>query len=297
MSRRVEIQVGATVIVALVVLVAGVTYLKEISLGKRAQTWHVSFPQTGGLGEGDEVQVNGIRKGSVDKVALLTDRVAVDLSLSSDVKLTRDSKVLIRNVGLMGEKVIYVELHNTGAPYTERDTIAGIFELGMGEVFAGMGPTLSAMEKVTRNLERISSRMDQNGDVDATLRNFRETSEQLRDALQENRALVHATLSNLNDVSKTAKELTSDREEQLKRTLDAFERSANNLERLSARMDSLRASLQSVTDKVDRGEGSLGALINDKSLYTDVNESVKSMKALIEDIKKHPRKYINLSIF
>ena len=80
-------------------------------------------------------------------------------------------------------------------------------------------------------------------------------------------------------------------------TLDNFERSSANLERLSTRMDSLRASLQSVTNKVDRGEGSLGALINDKTLYTDVNESVKSMKALIEDIKKHPRKYINLSIF
>ncbi len=297
MSRRTEIQVGATIIVALVTLMAGVTYLKEFTLGKKLVTWHVSFPQTGGLGEGDEVQVNGIRKGTVGRVALMADRVTVDLALSSDVTITKASTVAIRNVGLMGEKVIFVDLKLTGPSYTDRDTIVGVFEMGMGEVMSSMGPTLTAMEKVTRNLEKLSTRLDQNGDVDQTLANFRETSEELRDALKDNRALLHETLSNVNAVSKTAKELTVDREAQLKRTLDNFERASANLERLSARMDSLRASLQSVTDKVDRGEGSLGALINDKSLYTDVNESVKSMKVLIEDIKKNPRKYINLSIF
>jgi len=296
-SRRTEIQVGATIIVALVVLVAGVTYLKEFTLGKKLQTWHVSFPQTGGLGEGDEVQVNGIRKGTVSKVALMADRVTVDLALGDDVTITHASTVAIRNIGLMGEKVIFVDLKLVGPSYTERDTIVGVFEMGMGEVMASMAGPMASIDQLTASLNKLSQRLEKNGDIDKTIVNFRETSEELRDALKENRALLHETLTNVNDVSKTAKELTVDREEQLKRTLDSFERSSANLERLSARMDSLRASLQSVSDKVDRGEGSLGALINDKTLYTDVSESVKSMKLLIEDIKKHPRKYINLSIF
>ena len=128
MSRRTEIQVGATIIVALVALVGGVTYLKEITLGKKVNTWHVSFPQTGGLGESDEVQVNGIRKGSVGGVRLIGDHVIVDLELSSDIQITRDSKVAIRNIGLMGEKVIFVDLHLSGTPYTDRDTIPGILD-------------------------------------------------------------------------------------------------------------------------------------------------------------------------
>ncbi|MEO5988963.1 MAG: MlaD family protein [Candidatus Eisenbacteria bacterium] len=297
MSRRTEIQVGATVIVALIVLVGGVTYLKQFSLGKKLRTWHVVYPQAGGLGEGDEVQVNGIPKGTVKLVALMADHVTVDLELAADVVITHDSKVVIRNLGMMGDKVIYVDLKTTGPAYTERDTIQGVFELGMGEVMASMGPTMSAMDAVSRNLERLSLRIEKDGDVEKTLSNFRATSQDLREALRENRAMLHQTIGNLNEVSKTAKVLTVDREAQLKRTLDNFERSSSNLERLSARMDSLRASLQSVTDKVDRGEGSLGALINDKTLYSDVTESVKSMKLLIEDIKLHPRKYINLTIF
>ena len=297
MSRRTEIQVGATIIVALVTLMAGVTYLKEFTFGKKSRTWHVKFSETGGLGEGDEVQVNGIRKGTVGKVALMGDRVSVDLSLSEDVVITKESVVAIRNVGLMGEKVIFVDLKLAGVPYADRDTINGVFEMGMGEVMARMAGPISAIDGLTTSLNSLSQRLEKNGDIEKTIVNFRETSEELRDALKENRALLHETLTNVNDVSKTAKELTTDREEQMKRTLDNFERSSANLERLSSRMDSLRITLQSVTDKVDRGEGSLGALINDKALYTDVRESLAAMKLLIGDIKLHPRKYFNLSIF
>ena len=84
---------------------------------------------------------------------------------------------------------------------------------------------------------------------------------------------------------------------QIERTLDTMERSVANIERLTARLDSLRAETQALVAKVDHGDGSLGKLINDRQLYDDVRASVTSLNLLIEDIKKPPRKYINLSIF
>ncbi|MBK7368079.1 MAG: MCE family protein [Candidatus Eisenbacteria bacterium] len=92
MSRRTEVQVGITVLVALVTLLWGVTYLKDLTLQRKVTVWKVRFPQTGGLGPSDEVQVNGIRKGLVTKIELAGDAVFVDLGLDSDVKLTSDSK-------------------------------------------------------------------------------------------------------------------------------------------------------------------------------------------------------------
>lgn len=297
MSRRTEVQVGITVLVALVTLLWGVTYLKDLTLQRKVTVWKVKFPQTGGLGASDEVQVNGIRKGLVSKIELAGDGVYVDLGLDSDVLLTRDCKVSIRNVGLMGEKVIFVEMHPTGVAYTSRDTIQGIFELGMGEVMGQMGGTTESLDRVVRQLERISTRLEESGDVEATITNFRATSEELRDAMKENRALVHSTMENANAVSQTARELTEGRQAQIERTLDTMERSVANIERLTARLDSLRAETQALVGKVDHGDGSLSKLINDRQLYDDVRASVNSLNLLIEDIKKHPRKYINLSIF
>lgn len=297
MSRRIEIQVGITVVVALVILLWGVTWLKDLSLQRQVRVWHVRFPQTGGLGPSDEVQVNGIRKGSVAGIDLVGDHVVVHLALSKDIQLTTDSRVAIRNVGLMGEKVIAVDLKTSGALYAARDTIEGEFEKGIPEVMAEMGSTVDAVNSLATQLKTIAENMEKSGNLDQTLANFRKTSEELQLAVSENRAAVKTTLDNFASASRTAKALTTDREAQLARTMDSFERSATHLERLSSRMDSLRASLQSVTDKVDRGDGSLARLINDRKLYDEVNQSVTSLRTLVEDMKKNPKKYINLRIF
>jgi len=297
LSRRTEIQVGATVLVALGITLWGITWLKELTLARKARVWHVAFPQTGGLASSDEVQVNGLRKGSVGRVALVGDHVVVDLSLATEITLTTDSRVAIRNIGLMGEKVIAVDLRASGTPYTERDTIPGIYELGVAEVLASLGTTVDAIARLADQLQGITRVMEQSGGLDKTLANFQETSEQLKGTVTENRALLRETLQNLNAASRTAKALTTDREAQLRRTLESFERTAAGMERLTIRLDSLRSVLHSVSGKVDRGEGSLGRLVNDPKLYDDAKETVAQFRALIQDIKKNPKKYINLSVF
>lgn len=297
MSRSREIQVGATVLFALGVTLWAVTWLKELSLDKKVRVWHVMFPQTGGLSKSDEVQVNGLRKGNVSNVTLIADHVVVDLALASDIQLTTECKVAIRNVGMMGERVIAVDMSARGVAYTPRDTIPGLYEKGIPEVMAGMGSTVDAVTELAQQLKSIAATMEGSGSLDRTLTNFRNTSEELKLAVSENRALLHETLTNLNAASRTAKALTTDREPQIKHTLDSFERSAAGMERLTARLDSLRGVLQSVSNKVDRGEGSLGKLVNDPKLYDDAKSSVAALKSLIEDIKANPKKYINMKIF
>jgi phospholipid/cholesterol/gamma-HCH transport system substrate-binding protein len=297
MSRRTEIQVGITVLAALGITLWGVTWLKEMSLSRKVRQWHVTFPQTGGLATSDEVQVNGLRKGNVAELHLAGDHVIVDLDLASDIVITRASTVAVRNVGLMGEKVVSVDLVMGGPAYTDRDTIAGVYEKGIPEVMAEVGGTIDRLNSLTDQMLRVASALERNDNLDATMDNVRKTSEELRLAVTENRRAMRETLANLDAVSRTAKSLTTDREAQLGRTIDSFERSVADIERLTTRLDSLRATVQSISGKVDRGEGSLGRLVNDPMLYDDAKSSVTELKALIADIKKNPRKYIHLSIF
>lgn len=297
MSRRTEIQVGATVLVAVAILLWGVTWLKEFSVARKVRVWTVSFPRTGGLGRSDEVQVNGIRKGAVQDMALAGDHVLVRLALAHDIQLTSDCRVAISNVGLMGEKVIAVDLRTSGRHYTERDTIPGDYEQGIPEVMGQMGGTIETLTRLTEHLERISGTLARSGDLEKSVHNFAETSVQLREVVVENRKSLRTTMDNFGAASRTARSLTTGREEQLKKAVDDFAAAAEKMDRLAGRLDSLRASIASVTGKVDRGDGTLGKLVNDQRLYDDLNTSVHSLKTLVEDIKKNPKKYIHLSIF
>jgi len=296
-SRTVEIAVGATVLAALVILVAGVYWPRDYNASRDMRVWHVTFPQTGGLGKSDEVQVNGVRKGAVRTLALHGDRVLVDLALSDDVHLTSDSRVAIRNVGLMGEKVIAVDLKLTGRQLSERDTIQGVYELGLGEVMTGMGSTITEVTQLAEELRLVTQTLTKDGHLNEMIRNFATTSEQLRAVVAENRQQLRTTLADFSATARTAKGLTTDREADLRRALDQFTVAADNMATLSTRLDSLRASIQIITSKVENGEGTLGKLVNDDKLYADVNSSVQSLKTLIEDIKKNPKKYLDISIF
>lgn len=297
MNRQMQIRVGLTVVVGLLILIVSVSSLSNFAKAQMMRVWHVSFDQAGGLGNGDEVLVNGLHKGAVRGLHLSGDHVIVDLALPNELELTRDSHVAIRNVGLMGEKVIAVDLRMTGGAYSTHDTIPGEFEKGMSEVMAEVGRTVDSVEGLAKQLKALSDAMERKGGFSETLDNFRKTSEQLRLAVEENRVAFHATLENLASASKTAKTLTADRETQIKESLDHFASAAKNLDALSTRLDSLRVSVQSVANKLDRGQGSLGRLVNDDKLYADLNGSVKSLRALIEDVKANPKKYFKFSVF
>ncbi len=297
MSRRTEIEVGLTVLVAVAVLLWGVTWLKEFQIQRSVRIWHVMFPQTGGLGPSDEVQVNGIKKGSVHAMRLAGDGVLVDLAIASDVTLTRDSRVTIRNLGLMGEKLIGVDLRATGEPWSVEDTIPGAYEKGIPEVMGDVAVTIESVTELSGRLASLIEATDKKGDLTGTLKNMRGASAELEATVKETRAALRSTLENSSATAKTMRSLTTDREAQLGRAIDDFSSAANKLDRLAGRLDSLRATLQSVATKVDRGDGTLGRAINDRRLYNDVSATVDSLRSLIADIKKNPRKYIKLEIF
>lgn len=297
MSRKTDLQVGFTVLAALAILILGVVWLKDYSVHRNLRVWHVRFPETGGLAASDEVRVNGLRKGAVAAMKLEGDHVIVDLALDRDVQLTRDSRVAVRNVGLMGEKVIAIDLKTTGGVYGRDEIVPGVYELGMPEVMASMGGAVDNVNRITTQLGRIADAMDKNGDLANAVRNFRETSENLKSAVQENRAALRQAITDFAATSKTARGLTTDREAQLRHTLDNFSQAAENMNRVASRLDSLRGSLQTISSRVEHGQGTLGKLVNDDRVYRELSASVQALRTLVEDIKANPKKYLKISVF
>jgi phospholipid/cholesterol/gamma-HCH transport system substrate-binding protein len=285
------------VLVAVGILIWGLAWLKDYSFQRSTRTWRVEFAQSGGLASSDEVQVNGMRKGEVKSMKLVQDQVLIELNLDKSIVITHDSRVSIRSLGMMGEKIIAVDLKSTGGAYREDEVIPGVYEKGMDEVMGDIGGTIQSITLLARQLEATASVLNHNDRLSKTVDNFSRTSEQLSLAVSENRATLREVLVNLASASRSAKSITTDREEQIKRTIDHFSVAAENMEHLSVRLDSLRMTIQNVSGKLDRGEGTLGKLVQDEKLYTDLSQSVKTLNELIADIKAHPRRYFKFSVF
>jgi len=296
-SASTEFKVGATILLAGVLLVGGIAWLKESSIHGKMRIWTVAFPTAGGLSSSDEVQVNGIRNGQVRSMRLVGDRVISEIELSKEIPLTRNSVVSIRNVGMMGEKVIAVTLGSGGGMYSAHDTIPGVYEPGLDEAMGQISTTVETISGLATDLRGVTSSLNRNGRLDAAIDDFRKTSEELRSTVAENRALMHETLMNLSATSKTARALTADREPQLRRTVDDFSSAATKLDQLSGRLDSLRAVMQSLATQVDSGQGTIGRLMKDEKLYDELSTSVSTLRSLVADIQKNPKKYFHFSVF
>ncbi len=297
MSRKTEIQVGVTVLAALAVLLWGIAWLSALARSHLQRVWHVSFAQAAGLAEGNEAHVNGVRKGVVRALRLSGDHVVVDLALARDVVLTRDSRVVIRSTSMLGDKVIAVDYRGSGGPWSERDTIPGYFEKGLPEVMAEVGLASGGVASIAQQLDSLARAVNREGGLVAAVESFRRASADLEAAVSENRAALRLTMDNLSATAGSAHRLVTAREQELSTALDHFGSAAANLDRLSGRLDSLRASLQSVAGKLDRGDGTLGRLVQDERLYDDLSASVRDLRALIADIKANPRRYFKVSVF
>ncbi len=297
MSRKTEIQVGATVLVALGLLLWGVAWLSSVARAQLQRVWHVSFPEGGGLQEGNDAHVNGVRKGSVRAVRLAGDRVIVDVALSNEITITHDSQVAVRSFSMMGDRIVEVTYRPTGGQWSTGDTIPGIYEKGLPDVMSDLGRATNGVAAIALQLDSLAVALARQGGLARTAEDWRAMTRDLRQAVTENRAALHTTMQNFADASTSARGLLVDRREDLSQALDHFSAAAGNLDRLSVRLDSLRSTLQITADRLNRGEGTAGKLMTDEKLYAEMRSSVRELRALIADIKANPRKYLRISVF
>lgn len=297
MSRKTEIQVGATVLVALGLLLWGIAWLSSVARAQMQRVWHVSFSEGGGLMEGNDALVNGVRKGSVKAIRLEGSKVIVDVALSNDVTITHDSEVSVRSFSMMGDRVIEVAYRPTGERWSTRDTIPGFYEKGLPDVMSDLGRATNGVAAIAVQLDSLASMLARQGGLARTAQDWMTMSHDLQQAVAENKAALHTTMQNFAEASTSAKGLLVTRRDELERALDHFSSAAENLDRLSVRLDSLRSSLQTTADKLGGGQGTIGKLVDDDKLYADMRSSVRDLRGLIADIKANPRKYLKFSVF
>lgn len=333
MKRINDFAVGITMLGGIAIVLGGILWTREASIGHDQQHVSARFYDVGNVRIGTPVAVRGMRAGKVDRMQLEDGFVVVRMSLASDVELPRQPVVLLNESSLFGEwQATITALEAVGRDEEIRrqlDETAKGGDLLAGATMPDIAKLTAAAGRIAGDVESVTERFDVAFDADAakelrqSIRNFSEMSTVLAQAVREQSgnltrtsAIVEDGVVALNEAAAKMRDvahrvdsvasgekvqaLVNDAGEAARqiriasRQLGAM---ADQLGKSQNRLDALLNASESIATRVNAGQGSLGLLVNDASLYRNSDSLVMELRALVADVKKNPRRYLSLKIF
>jgi phospholipid/cholesterol/gamma-HCH transport system substrate-binding protein len=294
MKRRFsEFQVGVLTVVALVMLVTGMMWLKNIDLSKGTRLYLVDFARVEGMRSGDRVQVRGIRMGEVAGMRIMQESVRVELIMSEDVDLREDAVVTLGEKGIVGEVVIEVD-PGTGAPVLEGHVFEGRTAGTIASMTDAAGAALAEMRALTGKVTELVDRVAEEGKVSETLLQANETFAMVDSMVKDNHSDVVVILENLRVTSERLRDLMESG--RIEQTLESTAVAMSTADSMMVNLTESSRRLNLILAKVEDGDGTMARLLDDPSLYTTADSTMHSMQRLMDAVRRHPKRFFRLNV-
>jgi len=295
-----EIKTAILVLLGAAAFIFGFNYLKGTSIFDNDKNLFAIYEDVEGLVVGAKVTINGMDVGKVTKIDILPDfsGVRVDLSLRGDIDISRESDALLYESGLIGGKAISIVPSETGSLAEEGDQLPSKIKPGLTELInQQIAPLQSKIENMLTSADSLFAGV-------SNVMNY-ETQDNLKTLLKN----LTTTIESINDISSRMVTVVDDNQAALKATLKNVEGTTSNLEKMTDSLAAIRwgetakeiqflvTNLTAITQPIAEGEGTIGQLIKNDSLYYHVNASTEALEALLKDLKAHPKRYVHFSLF
>lgn len=283
-------------------MIVGYNYLKGSNLFKKERIFYVHYPNVEELSPDAAVTVNGLQIGKVRNITISPEATDVIVSFIIDKKdyyFSKTSTVLLYNAGLIGGKALAIvpDYENTTRAESG-DTLSGKMEKGMMDVISDkvlplgddLGSALASLDTLVGNLNEV-------------------LDDKSRDHLKSTFENIDNTVTSLSDATASINKLLDVNNSKINTSIENIEKASDNFVKLSdslatldthklvAEIENTITSLNNVVNNLESGEGSIGKLLKDDSLYLNLESASKELEQLMRDIKLHPKRYVHFSIF
>ncbi|HEX2692581.1 MAG TPA: MlaD family protein [Gemmatimonadaceae bacterium] len=293
MKTRDEVLVGLLLTVAVVVTVLGSLWLARGGLSK-GYPLYAKFPWGAGLKQGQPILLVGVNVGYVDEVDLHMDGILVTtMRIGKNYNVPLTSKAAVIPNGIFGDMAVALTPSKPDPrSFKPGDTIP------VGPSTPGITELTSKADSVMRSVNAITTALQQEMVASGGIRDLRNTigatnrlvSEFASIAAEQSRQLS-ATMTSLRRATGAVDPAKIDS------TVTNLRTASANMAEMSADLRATSAKLDVIIAKVDSGNGSVAKLLNDPGAYNDVRMLLQRMDSLVADIKKNPKRYINVKIF
>jgi len=293
MKTRDEVLVGLLVVVAIVVTVLGSLWLARGGLSK-GYPLYAKFPWGAGLKQGQPVLLVGVNVGYVDEVDLHQDGTLVTtLRIAKNYKVPMTSKAAVIPNGIFGDQAVALTPSRPDPrSFKQGDTIP------IGPSTPGIAQLTSKADSIARSVNAITSALQHEMVAAGGIRDMRNAigatnrlvTEFAAIASEQSRQLT-ATMTSLRRATTAIDPAKVDS------TVSNLRTASANMAEMSAQLKATSGKLDVIIAKVDSGNGSAAKLLNDPGVYNDVRALLQRMDSLVADIKKNPKRYINVKVF
>ena len=329
-----EFKVGLLTIVAIVLLIFGYNFLKGQKVFSRNNTYYVVYKRVDGLLESNPVLLNGYQVGSVARISMTTDTsnlVIVQLDIQKQIQIPHNSTMSINSSGLLGDKAISLNLWKphtaqeraqTLQYYQTGDTLKGKEEISLlnmateqiqplkvqaDSIMRKIDSTLTTLNKILassaikgiiNNLERSTATLNTTlSDADKLVGN-------LNAFTQNDLRKVGDIMNNVNDITATLKSSTG----KIDPIMDKVDKTVLNAEKATAqvaamdmattvkKIDGTLNEVNALLAKVNKSEGNLNMLLEDRKLYDNLEKISANINLLVEDFQQNPKDYVGFSL-
>lgn len=301
-----EMKVGITVLLAVIVAIIGFRFMQDVPIFSRSMHLHTTFDKADGISRGSLVYIKGVRVGSVGQVELTPgNEVRLTLYIDTDVPIPEDSKALLTSLSIVEGKAIVIEMGNSNQFVEYGDSIQGEYTESVMEVIGQKGQELgddvsdsiSELNEFLRNLnETIDD--DTRMSLDQTIKNLESATREVATLVEQKQGDIQSAIESSNSLLGQLDTLVTDSRPRVDSLMISIEQNMNELSRVSRELEQTSATLNSVLEKIDRGEGTLGKMLNDPSMYENLNSASARLDTLLMGINEDPGRYLkHMKIF
>ncbi|TNE72682.1 MCE family protein [bacterium] len=289
-----------TVVGAVLIGVIGFRIMRNVPLFDNGRVLFSTFAKADGLSEGKKILFNGVEIGTISTVELLpSDSIVVKMAITNDIPIPIDSKAFIRATDILGSKAVIIEKGKEKQLIQDGGYIRGVYDdgaiselqekgLSLGDKVAEIGENLN---KVLLNVNTTLNEPTKK-ELQKSVAHLEGVLELSKNTIAENRADIQKSVKSLSATLTGLESMVQQNKPEINETIKELKSQLKNLEKLSSTLDKTSKELDILLSKINSGEGTLGKLANDPSLYNQMDSLALNLQRLIQNIDRDPKRYL-----
>jgi phospholipid/cholesterol/gamma-HCH transport system substrate-binding protein len=300
-TKSLEIKVGVVSLLAIIILIAGISFGNNLSFGSTNKTIKLHFPNSNGIKKSSPISINGHESGRVEEVKPFNNGVEIIASITNNSDLREDASAIILLKEITGGKIIEISPGISNNKFNYNNVLYGKSSTDIGNLVAILGDVsgdavslLRRLDTITYSINRLFVDDDFGAKLNNSLTNLDSVSEKVKLIIDKNYNNINYSIENIKSLTSDLKTFMKDKPEKIDSLLDNFNNLALRINQFVDDADptlkeinDLISNMNSVVTEIKEKKGLIGRLINDDDFAKSFEEAISELNSLVQKINNH----------